>query len=212
MAYGVLYDGTRCIGCRSCSVACKSWNKNPADIDKKTSVEGGIEGKAVVSDKTFTFMRFREIGDGDDLKWAFAKVQCMHCLKPGCETACIVGALHRKKATGAVSYDKQQVHRLPLLHGGLSLWHTHLRVGEADALDTQVHLLLRPAERSRERHGARLRHRLPDRCHGVRRQRRTHREGMGPHQRCTAKANTSDTSTERKRSAERPGCTSPRSR
>jgi len=108
MAYGVLYDGTRCIGCRSCSVACKSWNKNPADIDKKTSVEGGIEGKSVVSDKTFTFMRFKEIGDGDDLKWAFAKVQCMHCLKPGCETACIVGALHRKKATGAVTYDKQK--------------------------------------------------------------------------------------------------------
>jgi len=87
-------------------VACKSWNKNPADLEKKPSVEGGIEGKAVVSDKTFTFMRFREIGEGDDLKWAFAKIQCMHCLKPGCETACIVGALHRSKATGAVSYDK----------------------------------------------------------------------------------------------------------
>jgi formate dehydrogenase iron-sulfur subunit len=105
MSYGVLYDGTRCIGCRSCSVACKSWNKNPAEEEKKTSVEGGIEGKAVVSDKTFTFMRFREIGRGDDLKWAFAKVQCMHCLKPGCETACIVGALHRSKETGAVTYD-----------------------------------------------------------------------------------------------------------
>ncbi len=106
MAYGVLFDGTRCIGCRACSVACKSWNKNPAEVEKKPSVEGGIEGKAVLSDKTFTFMRFREIGEGDDLKWAFAKIQCMHCLKPGCETACIVGALHRNKETGAVSYDK----------------------------------------------------------------------------------------------------------
>ena len=95
MAYGVLYDGTRCIGCRACSVACKSWNKNSGKVEKKTSVEGGIEGKAVVSsDKTFTFMRYREIGEGDDFKWAFAKIQCMHCLKPGCETACIVAALH----------------------------------------------------------------------------------------------------------------------
>lgn len=108
MSYGVLYDGTRCIGCRACSVACKSWNKNPAEIEEKTSVEGGIEGKAVVSDKTFTFMRFREIGEGDDFKWAFAKIQCMHCLKPGCETACIVGALHRSKHTGAVTYDTRK--------------------------------------------------------------------------------------------------------
>jgi formate dehydrogenase iron-sulfur subunit len=108
MAYGVLYDGTRCIGCRACSVACKSWNENPAVIDKKTSVEGGIEGKAVVSDKTFTFMRYKEIGEGDDFQWAFAKIQCMHCLKPGCETACIVGALHRNKHTGAVTYDQSK--------------------------------------------------------------------------------------------------------
>ena len=76
----VLFDGTRCIGCRACSVACKSWNRRPEDLEEKVSVEGGIEGKATLSDKTFTFMRYREIGDGDDLKWAFVKIQCMHCL------------------------------------------------------------------------------------------------------------------------------------
>ncbi len=106
MAYGVLYDGTRCIGCRACSVACKSWNNNPADTDSKVSVEGGIPGKAAVSAETFTFMRFREIGEGDDFKWAFAKIQCMHCLHPACETACIVGALRRSEETGAVTYDR----------------------------------------------------------------------------------------------------------
>ena len=85
----VLFDGTRCIGCRACSVACKSWNRRPEDMDKEVSVEGGIEGKATLSDKTFTFMRYREIGEGDDLKWAFAKIQCMHCLEPG-----LRGGLH----------------------------------------------------------------------------------------------------------------------
>ena len=108
MAYGVLYDGTRCIGCRSCSVACKSWNKNPANTDDNISVDGGIPGMGVVSANTFTFMRFRELGEGDDFKWAFAKIQCMHCLKPGCETACIVGALHRNEETGAVTYDTRK--------------------------------------------------------------------------------------------------------
>ena len=60
MASGVLYDGTRCIGCRACSVACKSWNRKPDDPEKKVSVEGGIEGKTSLSAKTLTFMRYRK--------------------------------------------------------------------------------------------------------------------------------------------------------
>jgi formate dehydrogenase iron-sulfur subunit len=86
-------------------VACKSWNRKSDDLQKKVSVEGGIEGKATLSAKTLTFMRYREIGDGDDLKWAFVKIQCMHCLEPACQGACIVGALRREEATGAVTYD-----------------------------------------------------------------------------------------------------------
>ena len=107
MSKGVLYDGTRCIGCRGCSVACKVWNNLRADLDAKGTVEGGIPGKAVVSDKTFTFMRFREVEAEDGgLKWAFVKIQCMHCLHPACQTACIVGALRRNDETGAVTYNR----------------------------------------------------------------------------------------------------------
>jgi formate dehydrogenase iron-sulfur subunit len=106
MSKGVLYDGTRCIGCRGCSVACKSWNRKPDDPEEKVSVEGGIEGKAVLSYKTYTFMRYREVGEGDDLKWAFCKIQCMHCEHPACESACIVGALKKNEETGAVTYDR----------------------------------------------------------------------------------------------------------
>jgi formate dehydrogenase iron-sulfur subunit len=104
----VLFDGTRCIGCRACSVACKSWNRRPDDPIDKVSVEGGIEGKATLSDKTFTFMRYREIGEGDDLKWAFVKIQCMHCLSPACEAACICGAIRRESGTGAVVYHREK--------------------------------------------------------------------------------------------------------
>ncbi len=104
----VLFDGTRCIGCRVCSVACKSWNRRPEDMEEKVSVEGGIEGKTTLSDKTFTFMRYREIGEGDDLKWAFVKIQCMHCLSPACEAACIAGAIRREEATGAVVYHREK--------------------------------------------------------------------------------------------------------
>jgi formate dehydrogenase iron-sulfur subunit len=107
MSKGVLYDGTRCIGCRACSVACKVWNNLRADLGAKGTVEGGIQGQAVVSDKTFTFMRFREVEAEDgSLKWAFAKIQCMHCQHPACQTACIVGALRRSDETGAVTYNR----------------------------------------------------------------------------------------------------------
>ena len=107
MSKGVLYDGTRCIGCRACSVACKVWNNLRADLGAKGTVEGGIQGQAVVSDKTFTFMRFREVEAEDGrLKWAFAKIQCMHCEHPACQTACIVGALRKNDETGAVTYNR----------------------------------------------------------------------------------------------------------
>ncbi len=109
MAKGVLYDGTRCIGCRACSVACKVWNNLRADLNAEVTTDGGIPGKGTVSDKTFTYMRFREVEDEaapGGMKWAFVKIQCMHCLHPACQTACIVGALRRKSDTGAVEYDR----------------------------------------------------------------------------------------------------------
>ena len=109
MSKGVLYDGTRCIGCRACSVACKVWNNLRADTSSQGTVEGGIPGQAHVSDKTFTFMRFREVEDETapgGMKWAMAKIQCMHCLHPACQTACIVGALRRNSETGAVTYNR----------------------------------------------------------------------------------------------------------
>ena len=37
---GFLVDTSRCIGCRSCQVACKQWNKLAAD---KTSNKGTFE-------------------------------------------------------------------------------------------------------------------------------------------------------------------------
>ncbi len=110
MSNGVLYDGTRCIGCRACSVACKVWNDLPADTGGKVTTEGGVPGKGTVSAKTFTYMRYREVADEDGNldKWAFVKIQCMHCLEPACETACIVGAIRRSETIGAVTYDRNK--------------------------------------------------------------------------------------------------------
>jgi formate dehydrogenase iron-sulfur subunit len=102
MSKGVLYDGNRCIGCRSCQVACKSWNENPAE---ETTNKGEYDNPPRLSASTFTMMRFREVEYEGKFHWAFAKTQCMHCLHPACEGACPVGALKRNKETGAVVYD-----------------------------------------------------------------------------------------------------------
>ncbi|MCX5998658.1 MAG: 4Fe-4S dicluster domain-containing protein [Chloroflexi bacterium] len=102
MPKGVLYDNTRCIACRACQVACKSWNGNPGE---ETQNHGTYENPTKLSAKTFTAIRFREVEDDGKLNWAFAKVQCMHCLHPGCKAACPVAALQKDEENGPVVYD-----------------------------------------------------------------------------------------------------------
>ena len=52
--------------------------------------------------------------DGD----RFVRQMCMHCQDPACASACLVGAL-KKTPAGPVTYDGVEVHRLPLLSGGV---------------------------------------------------------------------------------------------
>jgi len=85
MVLGILFDSTLCIGCFSCSVACKethnlSGEANPADLDAET----------------FTVVKEK---DG-----VFCRNFCRHCLNPACVSACPVGAL-KKKPEGPVVYD-----------------------------------------------------------------------------------------------------------
>jgi NAD-dependent dihydropyrimidine dehydrogenase PreA subunit len=39
-AKAMIQDNTRCIGCRACMVACKSWNDRPADHTEVFAGEG----------------------------------------------------------------------------------------------------------------------------------------------------------------------------
>lgn len=105
MSKGVLYDANKCIGCRACQVACKQWNKLPAE---ETTNRGTYENPEHLSANTFTKLRFREVEDNNGtFHWVFAKIQCMHCEDPGCVEACIVGAL-QKSEDGPVVYDDRK--------------------------------------------------------------------------------------------------------
>lgn len=100
----LLNDLTKCLGCRGCQVACKAWNGQPADPRRNF---GSYENPTVLSHGTWTRITFTEVEDPRGLSWTFTKRQCMHCLEPGCVTACPVAAL-RKTPQGPVIYDPER--------------------------------------------------------------------------------------------------------
>lgn len=92
-AMGLLYDSSRCIGCKACVVACREHAGLPAEgtlWDQQTELSG----------HRLTVIKL----GGPPGEPAFVKQQCMHCLEPGCVSACMIGAL-KKREHGAVTYD-----------------------------------------------------------------------------------------------------------
>jgi Fe-S-cluster-containing dehydrogenase component len=93
----VLVDTTRCKGCRACEAACSEANGNPPptaredvfDQDRKTT-----QGAFTVVNRT---------GNAPDGQPRYAKTQCMHCVAPGCASACPVKAIE-KQPEGPVTY------------------------------------------------------------------------------------------------------------
>ncbi len=92
----MLYDATKCTGCRACQNACKKWNGNPAELDPTGLYDAPLE----LSADTWTLIQLYD-GGGER---SFVKRQCMHCLNPACVSACPVHALN-KTPEGPVTYD-----------------------------------------------------------------------------------------------------------
>lgn len=93
-AWGMLIDLTRCTGCQSCTLACKTAN----DLPHPNRVPITLDSDA------YTFVEEHLVDSGDGEGSLYVKRQCMHCLHPACASACTVGAL-RKSADGPVVYD-----------------------------------------------------------------------------------------------------------
>ena len=100
---GVLVDTTVCIGCRRCEWACKKAHDLPAgDIESYNDESVFAEMRRPGNDGYTRVNRYenhRHINKPTNVK-----VQCMHCDKPACVSACIVGAFS-KKENGAVVWD-----------------------------------------------------------------------------------------------------------
>ncbi|HEX6901140.1 MAG TPA: hydrogenase 2 operon protein HybA [Thermoanaerobaculia bacterium] len=97
-AVGLLYDTTRCIGCKACVVACKEANNMPPDTD---GYGGGLyDAPEALNETTRNVIQLYQ---GED-ETSFVKRQCMHCVDPGCVGACMLGAL-QKREYGIVTWD-----------------------------------------------------------------------------------------------------------
>ncbi len=101
-SFGVLYDNTRCIGCRTCEAACNKVNGLPPPgrpfddlsvLDNKRRTDAG---KYMVINK---YDRIAKVKDP-----LFARTGCNHCLEPACASSCFVRA-YTKTESGAVTYD-----------------------------------------------------------------------------------------------------------
>jgi formate dehydrogenase iron-sulfur subunit len=86
--YRFHFDMTKCIGCRSCEVACNEQNGNPADL------------------------RWRRIGEIEGGTWPdtdryYLSMGCNHCLSADCIKGCPVDAYKKDPVTGIVLHSSE---------------------------------------------------------------------------------------------------------
>lgn len=100
-------DTTRCTACRGCQVACKQWNKLPAE---QTHNWGSFQNPQDLSSNTYKLVRFSEVFADGKVKWYFFPDQCRHCVDPPCKDsaeAYVTGAVIQDQSTGAVVYTEK---------------------------------------------------------------------------------------------------------
>jgi DMSO reductase iron-sulfur subunit len=86
---GWIFDVNRCIGCRSCFVACKAENSTPLRTDWRYVVE-------------------RESGTYPTPKREFISLACNHCDDPACMKSCPVDAISKRSSDGIVLIDQDK--------------------------------------------------------------------------------------------------------
>jgi Fe-S-cluster-containing dehydrogenase component len=103
---GMLYDATRCVGCKACMVACKRVNAAKDGLAPERArfdADGLWDAPEDLSGSTRTVIK---LARGDGTRWSYIKYACMHCQKPSCVSVCPVRAMTKDPATGIVEYRK----------------------------------------------------------------------------------------------------------
>ena len=80
--WGMVIDTRRCVGCQTCTIACKQEHGLPAGT-------------------AWRFVADCEVGEYPDVRRLFLPMQCMHCADPPCVPVCPTGA-SRQRGDGIV--------------------------------------------------------------------------------------------------------------
>jgi len=86
--WAMVVDLRRCVGCRACTVACKSENNVPDGVFR-------------------TWLRFEEVGEYPNTRPRYLPVFCNHCDNPPCVPVCPVLATY-KRDDGLVLIDYEK--------------------------------------------------------------------------------------------------------
>ncbi|MGI6535868.1 MAG: 4Fe-4S dicluster domain-containing protein [Eggerthellaceae bacterium] len=103
----ILFDSSKCTGCKGCQIACKCWNNLPSPTELNAGeFTGSLQNPPDLQDNTRLIITFDE-AQGDTkyaVKWAFGRRSCMHCTNAACVNVCPSGALYHDES-GMVTYD-----------------------------------------------------------------------------------------------------------
>ncbi|GFO60777.1 hydrogenase [Geomonas silvestris] len=103
---GMLYDATKCVGCKACMSACKRVNADYGSLSYEKArfdTDGLWDAPSDLSGSTRTLIKlFKE----SNKQWSYVKYSCMHCQKPSCVSVCPVSAMTKEPVTGIVDYNK----------------------------------------------------------------------------------------------------------
>jgi Fe-S-cluster-containing dehydrogenase component len=100
---GILVDTDVCVGCRHCEWACRTAHNLPTDdLDSYANREVFKEFRRTDSNSLTVVNEFENLKN--PLIPIHVKYQCMHCERPACVSACIVGAF-TKLEDGSVVWD-----------------------------------------------------------------------------------------------------------
>jgi Fe-S-cluster-containing dehydrogenase component len=98
----MLFDTTRCIGCRACEAACSEANGLPPPAAGDREV---FDHHRATDTHSYTVVNRYSTGEADAP--VFVKSQCMHCVEPACASACLVVAME-KTPEGPVIYHRDR--------------------------------------------------------------------------------------------------------
>ena len=96
----MLYDSTKCIGCKSCVVACADANGLAARHSRRSLHQAPND----LNSFTKNIIKLYKPKQATSGTFAFVKRQCMHCVDPFCVAACPFHALEKNKINGVVSW------------------------------------------------------------------------------------------------------------